>query len=241
MRIRNDIIYLFSLLSGGTVMSQELAVANRFPVDGKVERYIEKAGNQALLYTGELEPQYLNRLEGHPYLDTKEYRTGTLAFDGIIYPGVDMRLNVHIGCLVVLSPDRRLNLIVPSDRIGFARFPGYDCFYMAPQGEKGALPEGFYVRLHDGDVSLWKRTEKGLEERREELTLTNFFVERNAYYICKEGLFYPVNSKRELLKLFKGQDDLLNRYIKEQRLSFSRGERERTLMRIMEYIVRPNI
>lgn len=81
--------------------------------DGKEGGYVDKVGNQAYIYTGELEPPYLNRLEGHPYLDTRNYRKGALAFDGGVYPGIGMRLNVYIERLIVLSPDRRLHVIVP--------------------------------------------------------------------------------------------------------------------------------
>ena len=85
--------------------------------DGKEGGYVDKVGNQAYIYTGELEPPYLNRLEGHPYLDTRNYRKGALAFDGGVYPGIGMRLNVYIERLIVLSPDRRLHVIVPPERI----------------------------------------------------------------------------------------------------------------------------
>ena len=117
MRTGKTIFYMLCLLCGWQVSAQELAVSESLPVDGKEGRYVEKAGNQALIYAGELEPLYLNRLEGHPYLDTKDYRKGTLAFDGIVYPGVEMRLNVYLEKLIVLSPDRRLHVIVPPERI----------------------------------------------------------------------------------------------------------------------------
>ena len=45
------------------------------------------------------------------------YRKGALAFDGGVYPGIGMRLNVYIERLIVLSPDRRLHVIVPPERI----------------------------------------------------------------------------------------------------------------------------
>ena len=57
--------------------------------DGKEGGYVDKVGNQAYIYTGELEPPYLNR----------------------------MRVNVYIERLIVLSPDRRLHVIVPPERI----------------------------------------------------------------------------------------------------------------------------
>ena len=80
--------------------------------DGKEGGYVDKVGNQAYIYTGELEPPYLNRLEGHPYLDTRNYRKGALAFDGGVYPGIGMRLNVYIERLIVLSPDRRIDEVI---------------------------------------------------------------------------------------------------------------------------------
>ncbi len=234
MHMRKKIIYLYCLLSGGIATGQELAVADRLPADGKEGRYVERAANQSLLYTGELEPRYLNRLEGHPYLDTKEYRTGTLAFDGVVYPAVAMRLNVRLDRLVVLSPDKRLHVLIPSERVGFASLPEYDLFYMEPMGEKSAFPKGFYARLHDGKYALWKRSSKMLERKVEGLTMTDRFVERTSFWVCKEGVYYPVSGKRSLLKLFKEHGAELKRYIKEQGLSFGDG-RERSLIRVLEY------
>lgn len=234
MRTGKTIFYMLCLLYGWQVAAQELTVAERLPADGKEGRYLDKAANQSLVYSGELEPRYLNRIEGFPYLDTNEYRKGTLAFDGVVYPGVEARLNVHLDKLVVLSPDRRLHVILPTDRIGFVRFPEYDLYFMEPVGDKGSLPKGFYARLHDGKYPLWKRSTKQLERRMEGLTMTDRFTEKTSYYICKEGVYYPVSGKRSLFNVFKENKNELKRYMKERKLSFG-DERERSLIEVMEY------
>ena len=113
-------------------------MSESLPVDGKEGRYVEKAGNQALIYAGELEPLYLNRLEGHPYLDTKDYRKGTLAFDGIVYPGVEMRLNVYLEKLIVGPHHVELQII--ADQMGNT------------------------VALGERDCSMQRRNQKVLEE-----------------------------------------------------------------------------
>lgn len=234
IRTGKPIFYILCLLCGWQVSAQEPAVVENLSMDGKEGRYVNKAGNQAMIYDGELEPLYLNRLEGHPYLDTRDYRKGTLAFDGIVYPGVEMRLNVYLEKLIVLSPDRRLHVIVPSDRIRFVHLSEYDLYYMEPAGEKGHFPKGFYVRLHAGKYSLWKRSTKGLERRMEGLTMTDRFAEKTSYYICRDGVYYPVSGKRSLLNLFNEGGNELKRYIKDERLSFGE-ERERSLIRVVEY------
>lgn len=68
----------------------------------------------------------------------------------------------------------------------------------------------------------------------EELTLTDRFVEKISYYICRDGVYYPVSGKRSLLNLFKEKGNELKRYIKDQKLSFG-DERERSLIRVVEY------
>ena len=156
MRTGKNIFYMLCLLCGWQVSAQELAVSESLPVDGKEGRYVEKAGNQALIYAGELEPLYLNRLEGHPYLDTKDYRKGTLAFDGIVYPGVEMRLNVYLEKLIVLSPDRRLHVIVPLERIRFVHLPGYDCIIWNRKGRKGITPKVFMFGYMPGNTPFGK-------------------------------------------------------------------------------------
>ncbi len=68
----------------------------------------------------------------------------------------------------------------------------------------------------------------------EELTLTDRFVEKISYYICRDGVYYPVSGKRSLFNLFKENKNELKRYIKERRLSFG-DERERSLIEVVEY------
>lgn len=68
----------------------------------------------------------------------------------------------------------------------------------------------------------------------EGLTMTDRFTEKVSYYICKEGVYYPVSGKRSLFNVFKENKNELKRYMKERKLSFG-DERERSLIRVAEY------
>lgn len=197
--------------------------------------YTRVAGSQAALYTGRQEPRYPAYWEGHPYLVTDEFLTGTLAFDGVIYPEVRMRLNIHIDELVVLTPDQRQFILLPADRVEYARMNGLEIRRLAPTGEKGTLDAGYYARLREGKYPLWKRARKSTERRAEGMEMIHFFRESADYYLEIGGRFVAVNSKRALLRQLGGRQAELNRFIKRQRLSFNKANREASILAVVAY------
>lgn len=197
--------------------------------------YTKVAGSQAALYTGRQEPRYPAYWEGHPYLTTDEFLTGTLAFDGVVYPEVWMRLNTHIDELVVLTPDQRLVILLPADRVAYARMNGMEIRRMEPMGEKGTLDAGYYARLREGKYPLWKRARKSTERRTEGLEMIYFFKESVDYYLEIGGRFVAVNSKRALLRRLEGRQAELNSFIKRQQLSFNKANREASILAVVAY------
>lgn len=198
--------------------------------------FLAEAGNQAAIYNGPRESQYLFRLDGHPYLRTEEFREGEIRFDGRLYPNVRLRLNTHLDELVILSPDRRMMTVVPPDRMEEARVDTLLVRYLAPRGkDDAALAEGYYVRLTSGACPLWKRARKSLQERAEDMQLIHYFQERVDYYVERDGRFLPANSRRALLRALSDRRDALSQFIKREKLSFRGDNRERSLVRVALY------
>lgn len=112
--------------------------------------YLRHAGAWAVIYSGKEEARYPGVRE-HPYLDTQQYRHGSLWFDGRLYPAVPMRLNVYTDELSVRSPDNRFGVVVPPERIDSVCFAQYDIFYD---------DRGFYARLYNGKYPVWKHIYK---------------------------------------------------------------------------------
>jgi len=216
---RHIIIGIFFLV-GWQIQSQEQkTLLSTLPEESLVNTYLSAAGNYAIIYTGKEEPKYHTFIINHPYLDTNEYRDGSLSFDGIIYPNTRLRLNVNEEELIIHSPDGRFNLIVPRERLDYAIMDSLYLFYYKPDAQK-LLPEGYYVRLHEGKYPVLKRQTAFYNSTTKDMVVEASFNKRTRYYIYKDNHYNSVGSKGSVLKLFKTHKKELKRYIKQHQLNF---------------------
>ena len=119
-----------------------------------VDDYVSSAAGQSVIYHGKEQLKYPTSIRNHPYLKSEKYVPGDLSFEGILYKGVKMRLDLYKNELLLLSPDNRYNIVLPSDRVDYAEFHGYDIFYRYPDERSGNLSEGYYLRLHEGKCTV---------------------------------------------------------------------------------------
>lgn len=201
----------------------------------KIQSYISEIKNKLIIYSGKEERVYPNYLVNHPYLDTDEYRIGTLCFDGLIYPDVKMRLNQHQDQLIVLSPDQRYNIIISDELIDYAIIDSLYIFCNKSGKQNTKLPEGYIVRLYGGKYPVVKKERFLLERTIEDRDIKMSFTKRTRYYICVDGVYHAVGSKGSVLKLFKSNKKQLNQFIKENKLNFRRSP-ELAIVSVVKYV-----
>ena len=185
-----------------------------------VNAYFRTASYYTVIYTGKEEIKYPLSILNDPYLYTKEYKEGTLLYDGVLYPDVKLRLNGHKEELVVLSPDGRFNIIVPTERVGYATIGDLFIFYNISATGINALPDGYYVRLHNGKYPVLKRETCIIQSKPKETKVEESFVRSNRLYVLKDGKYNQIRNKSNILKLFKSEKKALKRFIKEKELNF---------------------
>ena len=197
--------------------------------------YISSAAVQSVIYHGKEQLKYPTSIRNHPYLKSEEYVSGDLSFEGILYKGVKMRLDLYKNELLLFSPDNRYNIVLPSDRVDYAEFHGYHIFYRHPDERSGNLPEGYYLSLYEGkstELGKWSCT---LSKTIKDMQLDDSFDQSVKYYIRKEGVYYTVRSKGSVLKVFKSKKKELARYIKQRKLDFRHAPEEAIVAVVRQY------
>lgn len=197
--------------------------------------YASFASGQAVIFHGKEQLKYSPSIKNHPYLKSDKYAAGNLSFEGILYEDVKMRLDLYKNELLLLSPDERYNIVLPSDRVDFAHFHGYHIFYHDPEGKENSLPEGYYLRLHDGRCTVLEKPSCAFSKQIKGLEVEESFDQSVRYYIQKEGAYYPVGSKGSVLKVFKERKKELARYIKQEKLDFRHAREEAIVAVAREY------
>lgn len=239
--MRRYVIYLILCLLGHSLQAQEIIHSNEVENTSRISSYLNTVGNHAIIYTGREEVKYPTYVLNHPYLDTNEFRNGTLSFDGIIYPDVKMRLNLHTDELTVFSYSNLFSIVLPSDRIDFATIDSLYIYYANPQKETLPFSKGYHVRIFKSKYEVWKRETMFMESKIKDMTLEYSFTKKRKFYIYKDGVYHTVSSKNSVLKLFdpaKKRD--LKKYIKQHKLNFKRSPDEAivSVVNYYEYLSR---
>ena len=60
-----------------------------------VDDYVSSAAGQSVIYHGKEQLKYPTSIRNHPYLKSEKYVPGDLSFEGILYKGVKMRLDLY--------------------------------------------------------------------------------------------------------------------------------------------------
>ena len=215
-----------------------LVVASMLAVVLHVEaqEYFSSASDFARLYVGAVEPQYSKSLwHDMPYYkdDTNLYK-GRISYYGVVYDDVQLRFDQLKQCVVVLPPGERAFCVPNQVFVDWFEMDGYR-FVHDPEDilrYTALLSDGSNngIRLYH---SVWKVNSGERSFDREKYMKT---LSTNEHYslVTPDGGIYHVKRAKDVAKVFPDQKKQIRQYVRKNHLSFSRREREKSLMKLVE-------
>jgi hypothetical protein len=163
-----------------------------------------------------------------PVLPTESYDYGNILYDGVLYRGVKMRLDLYRDQLVITPGDVVFIGIVLDPRLlGYADLRGYR-IVPSPSEE---LPGAYYLRLHGGRVEVLKR-----EHFEYNTMLAEFSSRTFRYYLEKDGVYHSVGKRRgKVLRVLGDRRDELRRFIRTHSLDLRRDTENALVEVVKEY------
>ena len=217
-----------------------LIVACMMAVVQKVgaQAYFSSASDFARLYVGAVEPQYqLSVWHDIPYYkgNINMYQ-GRVSYYGVVYDNVRLRFDMLKQRVVVHSPVGSVFCLPEQEHIDWFEMDGHRYVHDPEDSTRYAalLCDGSTngIRLYH---SAWKvySGDNTFGERRLQKTLST-----EEYYtlITPDGEKHHVKRASDVAKLFPEQKKQIKQFAKQNRLSFSKSERENSLVRVVESI-----
>ena len=194
-----------------------------------VNSYYKYTDKQARLYNGWLHIGYSHKIEGVAYFQDATWKNGTVVYDGLEFPGVNMLYDIYKDELVI-QHFHRLMLTLHNVKVKAFSFGGNKFIrYIHDSTQKGSPSRGFYQELYSGKTTLLAKRVKILEETVTDV-LEQKFVPKNFYYIQKNNTWYAVKSYKELRKgILKEKSKEIRQYLRKNKIKY-RKERERALI-----------
>lgn len=219
---------LFFFLTGHLAMAQTspTPISNHYIAN----LYDTKLGANAALFTGVgfVDEISQKQTEGNYYYEQNEWTTGKVGIRGQIYDKVILRFNLMTNQLIIQNQFTGESILVQQEKVDFFELHNTRFVYLTK-------PEsGYYAELNSGLVKAYaqytcKGNEKIINNR-----LVLEFIQREKYFINKDGIMHPVKSRSSALKILATHKGELKKKLREEGIIFS-SQKEKALSTMAAY------
>ena len=200
------------------------------------QEYFRSASDYARLYVGPIEPQYQVSLwHDIPYYkgNTNVYQ-GRICYHGVVYDEVQLRFDQLEQRVAVLTPVKGVFCLPEQAYIDWFEMDGRRYVHDPEDGSRFAAllcdGSGNGVRLYH---SVWKvyGGENSFGGKKYVKVLST-----NEYYSLQtaDGAIHHVKNARDVARIFPEQKGQIKQMAKQRHLSFSKKEREQSLVKVVE-------
>ena len=205
------------------------------------QEYFSSASDFARLYVGKLEPQYPKSLwfDNPYYKDHTDLYTGRVSYLGVVYDNVQLRFDQLEQRVVVLSPVGNVLCLPEQEFIDWFEMDGHRYVHDPEDNSRYAyqLCDGSTngIRLYH---SVWKinNGDKNIDGKKYLKTLT---TKEQYTFVTSDGKIYHLKRPKDVAKLFPEQKKQIKQYIRKNHFSFSKRERENSLVKVVESLAAP--
>jgi hypothetical protein len=235
LRFYRNLFILPGLLCSHSLLAQTLPDTSLYSaaVANMIRHFDGTLQDAGRLYNGFLFRGYESSIHGNPFLDeNSSFTSGSVDYDGQIFENVPMTYDIYADQLIVhLDNDNSYGLV----REKVQSFNIHNRHFILIND--GKLKMGYYEQLFNGKIMVINRIEKKLlasykssGSERDFVPVQNF----QEYYIKKNGYYYSVSSRGDLLSVFADKKKELKQFIKKNNIQFDRLD-EYSLRQIAAY------
>ena len=203
------------------------------------QEYFSSASDFARLYVGPLEPQYQKTLwHDIPYYQgSTDMYHGRVSYYGVVYDDVQLRFDQLEQRVVVLSPVGNYSCLPEQEHIDWFEMDGRRYVHDPEDSTRYAslLCDGSTngIRLYH---SMWK-VYSGERDYGGKRYLKTLATKEHYTLVNPDGETYHVKRASDVAKLFPEQKKQIKRFAKTNHLSFSKSEREASLIKVINSMV----
>ena len=202
-------------------------------VEGQAAIYMNTASHFAALYSGNCQQPLGFRTVNHQYFKERNYVSGKLSYNGIVYTDVMLRWDLYRDEILLLSPVSS-NIVLINDYIDFAEIHGYRIIYLHPDGLPGCPAAGNYIMLYSGKNLLLEKLSNSpnvadLDGKR----YTYKFLLSSHFYFKKDDVYHKIKNSGKLLKILDTHKKELKQYTRAHNYKYKR-DAEKMLTEIIK-------
>lgn len=204
----------------------------KMAVENAAKLYASSIQGQTNLYTGSQYKEPNQADDQHPFFGSDDWVYGTITFDGEHYENIPMLYDITEDKLITENYYNAAEIVLFSEKVDDFRIDNHIFLHISKETANNSLPKsGFYELLYKGTTKLLARRQKELTEKIESSTILTQYEIKDRYFVYKNGMYFPVRTKRSILNVLANQKQALRKFIAKNKIRF-KGNQELALMRI---------
>lgn len=178
--------------------------------------------------------------QGNPFFYSSSFDSGTICYSGQTYNKVALLYDVIKDELLTNDPSGIYIIRLDKEKVDSFDLWGFHFVNIRNEGKNDqGLAPGFYEVLYYGPTALYKRIEKKIKENgASSVGLNTYASNGDSYYIEKDGVFYRVKGKKNLLEIFSGRKKDLQLFIRKNHFKLKK-EMDGSLVMIARWLDGP--
>ena len=223
--MRNRLFFLLVLLLfyfPVEVIAQKAAEPDSLTaLNNTISFYRDQVKHGSFIYQGRQYAEFDHRINGHAYFIIKEWQEGNINYKGQHYQQVPMLYDVVNDEVLVKHYGGHIKVKLYKEKIDEFSLSGHHFIKLAATDTKGEkMPGGFYDQLYKGELQVLVKRKKIISEYHHEMKVKRDFVEKDLYFIQKDGVYYPVKKKGSVLEVLKNQKKEIRQFLKQNKIVF---------------------
>jgi hypothetical protein len=232
------ILAFFFLFRLYTLQAQQYladSVLTTSPVEYAKHIYHTRRGEESALYNGINHEGYSASIEGHAYFQSPDWQNGSVIYDHILYENIIMKYDLLKDQLIVTPKEKGgMSIALFSPRVERFSFSTFNFIRINKPGTNSSPSAGFYQQLVQGKLTALSKRTKMISERIEDRTVLRKFEETVKFYLLKDGIYYPVRNKEDILTAVKDRRKDVQQFLSGKELKY-RKDPEKTIIAVAEF------
>lgn len=211
-------------------------------VEAAKDRYNRSFVGPPQLYNG---PEYVDyslryhTRTGHQFFAMPEKMPGSVYYNDHYFPNLRLAYDVVLDQLIIQQPTSPLNLRFLNERVRYFTLDNHRFIRLEADSSKGrVISTGYYEMLvDDSHLQLLAKRAKRLQEVPTQGFLNVEFTAADKFYLRKEGVYSPINSKSAIVRSFADHKKEVQQHIKAKNLRFGKGDFDASVGELARYYV----
>lgn len=163
-------------------------------------------------------------IEGDPYYFSRQFEKGSLTINGITYPEVSLLYDIYRDQVVTFHPVFNQKILIKPEKIGGFQLANGTQFKYFPGNEKHLRDgHGIYEVLGEGEYLALAKRFKTTKPKREFSKYDEIYVEKNDFFLLKNGEFFPVSKESGVLSVMGLKKKEIRKELKSRSLNFKQN------------------